>query len=292
MNESKLPVSVVISTYKTREVTLKALAALFATAPLPAQVILIDNCSNDGSVEVYKQAYPQVEYVVNEKDLGFAGSNNRAIRDFTTQPYIWLLNSDTETGQHSLEQLYQYMEVHPNVGAVGPQLIYPNGTLQSTGGYFPSPLNVFLYLFPISKFLPKSVKKKIKQIALFPQPIPEEGLELDYVTAAAVLLRKKALDEAGLLAEDFYMYFEETDLCLRLKKRGWKRTVISTEPVMHIYGGSFKTQFDKRRLKLTLQSLVLFIKKNYIGWRRYVMLFEIFLLGDFSLLVKRLKNFI
>ncbi len=290
MSEKKLPITVVISTYKTREVGLRALDALYKSTPLPEQVIVIDNDSQDGSVEAYRQAFPQATYVVNAKNLGFAGSNNRAMREYATQPYIWLLNSDTETGVHSLEQLHQYMVSNPKVASVGPQLVYPNGAYQSVGGYFPTPLNVFLYLFPVTKILPASIKRKLKQIALTPQSISEEGIKLDYVTGAAILLRKSALDEVGLLAEDFYMYFEETDLCLRLHRAGWECVVINTEPVMHVYGGSFKTAYDQRRLQIMLDSLVIFIKKNYSGWRRAVMLAEVALFGKLSLRIKQLKS--
>lgn len=290
MHKKIFPVSVIIGTYKTKEVAFKALAALFASASLPEQVIVIDNNSGDGTIEFLRGTFPQVEYVQNEKNLGYAGSNNRAMREFATQPYIWLLSSDTETGAHSLEQLYEYMESHPKVGAVGPQLVYPDGSLQSVGGFFPTPLNVFLYLFPITKLLPHVFKKKIKQIGLSPQIIPENGLELDYVTGAAILLRKKSLDDIGLMSEDFYMYFEDTDLCLRLGRAGWKCVVINCDPVMHVYGGSFKTRYDKRRLKITLESLALFVKKHYSGWKRYATLLEVRLLGPVSLLIKRLKN--
>ncbi|KKR34539.1 MAG: Glycosyl transferase family 2 [Candidatus Magasanikbacteria bacterium GW2011_GWA2_40_10] len=178
----------------------------------------------------------------------------------------------------------------PHSGAVGPQLVYPDGSLQSVGGFFPTPLNVFLYLFPVTKLLPHVFKPKIKQIGLFPQVIPENGLELDYVTGAAIFLRKKALDGIGLMSEDFYMYFEDTDLCLRLGRAGWKCVVINCDPVMHVYGGSFKTRYDKSRLRITLDSLVLFVKKHYSGWTRHVMIAEVYLFGSLSLLIKRFKN--
>lgn len=292
MEKKILPVSVIISTYKTKEFAMKALQALYASASLPQQVIIIDNNSGDETIKYLRAAFPQVQYIQNEKDLGYAGANNRAMREFATQPYVWLLSSDTETGAHSLEELYAYLESHPEVGAVGPQLVYPNKSLQSVGGFFPTPLNVFLYLLPVSKLLPVSFRQKIKQIGIFPQTIPASGLELDYVTGAAIFLRKKAVSDVGFMAEDFYMYFEDTDLCLRLRKAGWKCIVINCDPVMHVYGGSFKTRYDKRRLQLTLQSLVLFVKKHYSGWRRCAIIAEVVILGPLSLLVKRLKNFL
>lgn len=290
MDKKILPVSVVIGTYKTKDMAMKALAALYAGVSLPAQVIVIDNNSGDGTIEALRAVFPQVYYVQNERDLGYAGSNNRAIREFVTQPYVWLLSSDTEPGMESLQQLYEYMESHIEVGAVGPQLVYPDRSLQSVGGFFPSPTNVFFYLIPITKLLPRKVRGKLKQIGILPQPLPDNGLELDYVTGAAIFLRKKALDQIGLMSEDFYMYFEDTDLCLRLRRAGWKCIVINSDPVMHVYGGSFKTRYDKRRLAITMESLILFIKKHYSGWKRNLMIAEVRLLGPVSLLVKRLKN--
>ena len=290
MEKRIIPVSIIIGTYKTKDVALKALGAIFAGNSLPKQVIVIDNNSGDGAIEFLRGSFPQVTYAQNETNLGCAGSNNRAIREFVTEPYVWILGSDTEIGAYSLEQLYDYMESHPDVGVVGPQLVYPDRSLQSVGGYFPTPLNVFLYLFPVTKLLPVSIRRKIRQIGITPQPIPDSGLELDYVTGAAMLIRKKGLDEVGLMADDFYMYFEDTDICLRLQRAGWKSVVINSDPVMHIYGGSFKTRYDKRRLKITLDSFAVFIRKHYSGWKRNLMLAEIRLLGPLSLLVKQLKN--
>ena len=290
MGKKILPVTAIIGTYKTKDVAVKALVALYAGEALPQQVIVIDNNSQDGTIEFLRSQFPQVQYVQNEKDIGYAGSNNRAIREFSTQPYLWLLSSDTETGSRSLEQLYQYLEDRPEVGAVGPQLVYPDHSLQSVGGFFPTPLNTFFYLLPITKLFPVSLRRRLKQIGLFPQLIPDTGLELDYVTGAAILLRKKALDQVGLMSEDFYMYFEDTDLCLRLRRANWKCVVVNSDPVMHVYGGSFKTRYDNRRLKLTLDSMLLFIKKYYSGWKRVVMIVEVLALGPISLLIKRLKN--
>ncbi len=290
MNENnKAPVSVVIVNYKTPELTKKALQALFASSVTPAQVILVDNKSDDGLFDVVRSEFPTVHCIANDTNVGFAKANNLAIRTIANQPYVWLLNSDTETGKNSLEQLVSYMEKHKEVGALSPQLVYPTREWQSVGGYFPSISNVFFYLIPLTYFLPKKFRYKLKSIALFPQPIQKDGVELDYATGAAGLLRTEALKEVGLLGEEYFMYFEETDLCWRMKHAGWKVVAIDTDPVMHVYGGSFKTKYDVRRLKLFQESLKIFIKKNYSGSKKIVMLAEIFLFGSLSLMLKRIK---
>lgn len=287
-----VPVTVIIVNYKTPDLTRRALAALFNSSVQPAEVVLVDNNSQDNTIELVKQEFPQVKIIVNSENLGFAKANNQAIRQFATQPYIWLLNSDTETGEKSLEELLAFMTAHPKVAALGPQLVYPTHELQSTGGYFPSPANVFMYLIPFTVILPKFIRRKLKSLVIFPQFLPKEGREIEYVTGAALFLRKEALDKVGLLSEDYFMYFEETDLCLRLKQAGWEVKVVDTDPVMHVYGGSFKTKYDPKRLKIFLNSLTLFVNKNCVGFQKKLMLTEIIILGPLSLLLKRFKSLV
>lgn len=286
------PVSVIVVNWKTPDLTCKALAALYNSTVSPAQVIMVDNASGDDSVHRVRAQFPEVVILENTENVGFAKANNWAITTVVNQPYIWLLNSDTETAPESLAQLVDYIQKNPRVAAVGPQLVYPTRAWQSVGGFFPGPLNVLYYLLPFTWFFPVTWRQKLKGIALFPQPIPESGFDLDYVTGAAVLLRHEALKKVGLLAEDYFMYFEETDLCWRLQHAGWQCQVIPTEPVMHVYGGSYKTKFDARRLRQMLISLELFVKKYYRGPRRWLIIMEVRLLGPLSLLLKRFKNWV
>ncbi|MBP9732121.1 MAG: glycosyltransferase family 2 protein [Candidatus Magasanikbacteria bacterium] len=288
--KNSVPVSVVIVHYKTLEFTQKALHALYDSTVIPAQVIVVDNNSHDGLVESVKKDFPQVEIIVNTENIGFAKANNQAMRNVVKQPFIWLLNSDTETGTDSLAQLYMYIEAHPRVAAVGPQLVYPTGEFQSVGGYFPSVSNIFSYFLPVGAIFPKKMRFRVKSIALYPQTLSVDAKNLDYVTGAACLLRKEAVDQVGMLAEEYFMYFEETDLCFRFKRAGWEVCVINTDPVMHVYGGSFKTKYDSRRLKLFIESLEMFVTKNYTGLKKWIMIFEIKMLGSLSMVLKRLKS--
>lgn len=288
----RVPVSVIVVNWKTPDLTCKALIALYNSTVIPEQVIMVDNASGDETVARVRHQFPDVIILENQENVGFAKANNQAIRTVVNQPYVWLLNSDTETGPQSLAQLVEYVVANPRVGAVGPQLVYPTRAWQSVGGFFPTPTNVLYYLIPLTWFLPAAWRRRLHSLALYPQPIPETGLKLDYVTGAAVLLRRAALDEVGLLAEEYFMYFEETDLCWRLHQAGWGRHVIPTDPVMHVYGGSYKTAFDPRRLRRMLDSLLLFVTKNYRGARRSLIVGEIKLLGSLSLVLKRFKNIV
>lgn len=290
MSENKIPVSVIIVSFNTRELTCKALRALYNSSQLPEQVIVVDNNSHDDSVAAIRAEFPEALVIETKANLGFAGGNNRGIKEAANQPYIWLLNSDTETGKNSLEQLFDYLKNYPEVGAVGPQLVYLNGALQSTGGFFPTPFNVLCYLLPFTYFLNHKQRERLHSIALYPQKIPANGLELDYVTGAALLVRRAVIDQVGLMPEEYFMYFEETDWCYQMRKAGFKLQVVDCEPVMHIYGGSFKTKYDPKRLRMFLKSLKTFVRKNYRGLDKFIILLELFLFGHLSVWIKSLKD--
>lgn len=282
---NRLPVTVILVNYKTPHLTMKALDALYRSSFLPNEVILVDNNSEDGIEDMIAKKYSEVKFISNKINLGFAKANNAAIK-ISHEPYVWLLNNDTETGTETLKQLYDFMEMHQKVAAVSPSLIYPNGDDQSVGGYFPSLWNVLGYLLPLGYFMPENFKLKSHRLALYPQKLPENGLELDYVTGAASFTRKSALEKSGLLGEEYFMYFEETDLCWRLKKNGWKVMAIPTDPVMHVYGGSFKTKRDPLRLQLFLNSLKKFVNKNYSFLRRLPILIALACFGKLSIYLK------
>jgi GT2 family glycosyltransferase len=285
---NRAPVTVIIVNYKTPDLTLRALTALFESDVLPAQVIVVDNNSGDDTLDQVRAKFPSVECIAHTENLGFAKANNDAMRHLAREKYIWLLNSDTETGRQTLRQLTHYMDLHPGIGAISPQLVYPDRTWQSVGGFFPTPFNVFRYLFPIMSFLPPSIRRRVHDLALYPQEISDDGLKLEYVTGAAMFLRRSALDAVGLLGEDYFMYFEETDLCWRLHTAGWLIEAVATDPVMHVYGGSFRRRYDQKRLQLFLASLVIFTRKYIPGWRGAVIRAEVALGGAISICLKTL----
>lgn len=284
--EMSVPVSVIIVSFNTKDLTRKALEALFRSDAQPKQVIVVDNASSDGSADMVRAEFPNVTVVSNAENKGFAEANNQGLA-LTDQPYVWFLNSDTETGIKTLGQLVEYMEVYPRIGAVGPQLVYPNGSLQSVGGFFPTTINVFLYFIPIHKLLPDRIVRKLRLIGVSPQLIPKDGLNIDYATGAALFVRKKAVDRVNGFPTHYFMYFEETDLCYRLQQNGWEIKVIDVEPVMHVAGGSYKTQYDRRRLKAFISGLRTFTRTNYRGVKKMFILTECAFLASISMFLKR-----
>jgi len=281
-------VSIIVVSYNTKALTEKCLRSIFASAVLSEEVAVVDNNSSDGSVEMIRSQFPQVKLIENKENVGFAKANNQALK-IAKGKYAWLLNSDTEIGAKVLSQLVDFMESNISVAAVSPQLVYPDGKWQSVGGFFPKFGNVFLYMFPFHGLLSITARKKLKLISIFPQKVSGK-INLDYVTGAAMFLRMSSLEKTGLLGEEYFMYFEETDLCWRLRKNGWGIFGIETDPVVHVYGGSFKKKTDTKRLRLFADSLKIFVKKNYYGFERLVILLEIKIFFNISIFVKNLKS--
>lgn len=285
MSVSPSTVTAIVVSYNTCDLTRRALLALKNSHTRIQRIIVVDNASRDGSASMVKKEFPDVMVIENAKNVGFAVANNQALKQ-CTQTYAWLVNSDTEVHKDTLQALVAYLDMNETVAMVGPQLVYPDGSLQSVGGYFPTVSNVLRYLIPITSVFPRSLRARYRDIALFPQIPPKEGIALDYVTGAACLLRVSALKEVGFLGEEYFMYFEETDLAWRLKARGYTVMAIATPPVMHVYGGSYKRAHDSARLKQFLRSLSLFVRKYYTGVRRYTIMCAIAVLGPLSILVK------
>ncbi|MBP6855996.1 MAG: glycosyltransferase family 2 protein [Candidatus Pacebacteria bacterium] len=267
-------VTVIMVTYNTKRLTHSALEALYAGTVVPQQVIVVDNASTDGTFGDIQKDFPLVEYIYNKENKGFAAANNQGI-DKASGDLVWLLNSDTRVGKNSLSELISYIENHKDVGVVGPTLIYADGSPQSPGGFFPSCSNVFLWFFPIYKLFFKKSLSRARLLAHVPLKEITHEKELDYVTGAALLLRKSAFENMPLFSECFFMYFEETDLCFRLKQNGWRICAVPTEPVVHIGGGSFRGRGDIHRTMLFIKSLRVFVSAHYRGVRKWALLTEI-----------------
>lgn len=285
MNENKLPVSVLMVSFHTRELTLKALRALFSGTKIPKQVIVVDNASSDGSVEAIEEKFPHVQIIRNDHNVGFGRANNQALLN-VTEPYVWLLNSDTEVGERTLEELVVYMDEHKRVGVVGPQLVYPNGSLQSVGGFFPTAWNVFFHLFPVYRVLPHTLQQRLRLMGIVGQEIRGKEIVLDYVTGAALFARTNVLREVNGFDERHFLYFEETDLCYRIAKKGWDIRAIHTDPVIHIGGGSFRSRRTWKRMRAFYDGLEMFVNHHYDGYMRWCIIAQLRWFSFISMVIK------
>jgi N-acetylglucosaminyl-diphospho-decaprenol L-rhamnosyltransferase len=238
------------------------------------QLIVVDNASSDGSVQMLKQEHPQVEVIANQSNLGFTAGNNQGI-SLSDGRHVLLLNPDTEVVGDALWEMVSHMDEHAGVGALGPQLLYPDGTVQSSRRRFPRLDTAFLE----GTFLqPWFVSSGILRRYYVLDRADDETQEVDWLVGACLLMRRAALQEVGSLDERFFMYSEEMDWCYRAKARGWKVVYLPTARVIHHEGKSSEQVLPVRHVQFQ-RSKVLFFRKHRGAWRAGVLRF--YLLGTY-----------
>ncbi|HEY3230904.1 MAG TPA: glycosyltransferase family 2 protein, partial [Roseiflexaceae bacterium] len=210
MPTAPIDVSIVLVSWNTRELLLGCLAALpAAVGGLCADVWVVDNGSTDGSVEAVRSGHPDAHIIQNERNVGFAAANNQAIVASAGR-YVLLLNSDTIALPGSIERLVRFADARPAMGVVGAMLLNPDGSFQASFADFPSLHSELLSATGLGA-------------RLFGHWYPNYGprrsqraRRVDYIQGACMLARRAAIEQAGLLDEQYFMYSEETDWCLNM----------------------------------------------------------------------------
>ena len=272
---SPTPLLVVIVNYRTPSLTIDSLRSLVSEVQaLPGiRVVVTDNNSGDGSVEKIGAAIETegwgewASLMPLELNGGFAYGNNAAIRpalhSTNPPPYILLLNPDTIVRPRALQVLVDFMNKHPDVGIAGSRLEDPDETPQRSAFRFHtafSELDFGLRLGIVSKLLSKWVVAP---------PVSDETYQTDWVAGASMIIRREVFEAAGLMDEDYFMYYEEMDFCLQAKKAGWSCWYVPESRVVHLVGQSSGVTDTKRPPKRLPQYLFdsrrRYFIKNY-GW--------------------------
>jgi len=225
-----LDLSVSIVNTNSRELLLACLESL---APVEAEIVVLDNASEDGSAAAVRERFPHVRVIEQEHRAGF-GSNHNTVIGATTGRYVYVLNEDTTADDWSFERITEYLDAHPQVAALGPRLVYPDGRLQDSAWRFPTPLVSTMGLATLGQL---GVKQS-KGASVRP---------VDWVMGAALVLRREALDQVGLFDEDFFLYSEEVDLQARLRQAGWETHYFPELTVVH-HESQFSAGIPERRI--------------------------------------------
>jgi hypothetical protein len=258
-------VSIIIVSYNTREILGNCLEALYRYGTgSDMEVIVADNDSRDDSIAMVKERFPEVRLIANKRNLGFAAANNQAFLQAHGR-YIILLNPDAYIGPSSISNAVQFMDKHTECGLCGGKIISPEGRLEPSARRFPSPISKILTLSGLSARFPSSPFFNGHEFGGFAHDHP---LEVDWVPGTFTIVRKTTLDDIGTFDERFFMYYEETDLCLRVRKAGWKIFFIPDAEVMHIGGASSKTRKDKTFDKAGSQVLSFRMRSEWLYYRK------------------------
>ncbi len=250
--------SIAIVNWNTRDLLLQAINSIFASAPPPLEVIVVDNASSDGSAEAVRAHFPRVRLIANTENLGYAHGNNQAMRA-ATGAYILLLNPDVLVPPHSLTRAVAFMEQHPDAGAMGVRQVHPDGRLQRSVRGFPSPASILWELVGLSRIVPKSRTFGAYRMTWFRY---DKVAQVDQPMGTFLLLSGRALPEVGLLDEAFPIFFNEVDWCLRCKRAGWKIYFTPDIEIVH-YGGASTIQVGAAMAWESRRGLLRFYAKHY-----------------------------
>ncbi len=255
-----MDVSIVILNYNTRELTINALRSVFkSVTSCSYEIILIDNASKDDSIHHFKTEFPEVTLIENKENVGFAIANNQAMR-LAKGRYVLLLNSDTLIQQDTLETMLQFMDKHPEVGMAGCKLVLPDGTLdKACKRGFPTPSASFYYAFGFSKLFPHNPHFNQYQLG---HMNPDEAYPVDCLVGAFMFVRRTAIDQVGMLDEQFFMYGEDIDWCYRIKQAGWVIYYYPETQILHLKGASSRRKPTKIVYEFH-RAIWLFHRKHY-----------------------------
>jgi GT2 family glycosyltransferase len=218
------------------------------------EAVVVDNASFDGSAQMVRDAFPSVRLIANSENVGFARANNQGI-PLCRGRYILLLNPDTEVHPSALDALVHFMDGHPGVGTAGARLVGPDGELQPSCHPAPTLSREFWRLFHLDAVRPYATYR-MEQWGV------ETPREVDVVQGACMILRRAALEEVGLLDEDYFIYSEEVDLCYRLLLAGWGIWWVPQAIVTHLGGQSTRQTAAAMFLRL-YQGKVVYFRKNH-----------------------------
>ena len=247
-----MDVSIIIVNWNTKRLLLECLSSVFKTInKLSFEIWLVDNASTDESVEAVKQNYPDIKIIQNKKNLGFAAANNIALERMRGR-HALLLNTDTILTNGAVEDLFDFMEKNFDAGMACGQLFNQDRSKQNSIANFPGLHSLICNESLLQMLFPKKFPGKRRE---YKKPV-----EVDSCIGACLMVRKKAMDEVGLLDKRYFFFFEETDWAYRMKQAGWKIYFVPSAKIFHIQGQSVGHNVVSR---------IMFYRSRYIYFKKW-----------------------
>ena len=246
-----LDLSVVIVNTNTRDLLRDCLTSIRqGTHGIQYEIIAVDNNSADSSAQMVRDQFPDAKLICNDRNLGFAISNNRGFA-VSSGRYVLALNPDTIVLDNALTLMVQFMDRHPEAGACGCRLLNRDGSLQPSWANFPTLLSEILPKTAVNKIVPSG--NRLQSQAVY---------DVDWVGGACLMVRRETMEQVGVFDERFSpIYSEETDWCYRIKQRGWRIYYLPQPEIVHLSGQTT----ERKRIWFAVQlqrSKYLFFRKH------------------------------
>lgn len=239
-----MSVAAIVVSWNVRGYLQRCLRSLQEAEQTPLAIWVVDNGSSDGSVSMVRREFPAAHLLVNSGNPGFAAANNQAIRASEGR-YVLLLNPDAELGPGALSALCAYLDEHPRVAVVGPQLRNSDGSVQPSRRRAPRLATGFVESTQLQQRLPRTWLTDHYYVN---DRSDGDEQEVDWLVGACLLVRRAAIDAVGLLDEGFHMYSEELEWCLRFRRAGWDVVYLPSAQVVHHSGRSSGQDVLQRHL--------------------------------------------
>ena len=215
----QVPVSAIVVSYETRSLTLDAVSSLERNLSSGSEIWVVDNASSDGSADAVKADFPETNVISLPENVGFGRANNAAMERARGEFFL-LLNSDAQLpSPDGVERMIAAMRTDPRIAIVGPKLENESGELERSARSFPSIAKEAVRRFGLYLLIPR---KRVGQWLLGDFWAPERARTVDWVTGAAMLVRREAFEQVGGFDPGIFMYGEEQEWCLRIKQAGWQ----------------------------------------------------------------------
>jgi hypothetical protein len=233
-----MDISIIIVTWNTRDLLQSCLESIYKTIhDISYEIICVDNASRDGSVAMLQKKYPEVRLIQNEGNRGFGAANNQAMRIMTGR-YALLLNSDTVLEENAVRELFTFMEAHSDAAMACGQLLNADGSKQNSVASFPNLLTLLTNTSLLEYLFPKRYPSKRYN--------HDQPIEVDSCIGACFVVRKKAIEDVGMLDERYFFFFEETDWAHQMRNAGWKIFHVPTAFIYHLQGQSIGRDIQSR----------------------------------------------
>lgn len=272
MANNQIDLSIVIVSYNVRDLLEQCLQSVSSSRSeretLQLETFVVDNASSDHSATMVREKFPAVRLIANADNRGFAAANNQAF-PMTRGRYVLMLNPDTEVKPGALETLVRFMDGCPRAGACGGKLVYGDGSLQHSAFAFPTLAQIFVDFFPLNWRLTNSRLNGRYPVDWYARGEP---FQIDHPLGADFLVRREAAEQVGWLDNRFFMYCEEIDWAMRLKRAGWQIWCVPQAVVVHHEAQATRQFRDKMFVELWRARKRLFEKHyspmfRWIAWR-------------------------